>query len=195
MVYYYWFNISKNIPPQGYFELRTDHLLLAVNTEGICIIDEDKYKLSWVGSFHRIEWECTPDSFSIEYTQDNVGGVAPKKIGSTLITPQAHLIDSLASRAIYIIEKAQKAKSKRKSSIAPSKNSNHPNGEPIVTNGKEKSDKRNTIEKRNSKAMAQDLSPSEKRASKMSTSDNPPSFPDSQTAYLKAVNEARKISD
>jgi hypothetical protein len=29
-------------------------------------------------------------------------------MGSTLITPQAHLIDSLASRAVYLIEKAER---------------------------------------------------------------------------------------
>lgn len=58
-------------------------------------------------------------SFTIEYTPPAVTPNAPppKRLGSTLITPQAKLIDSLASRAIYLIEKKQLPKKTPKKSI------------------------------------------------------------------------------
>jgi hypothetical protein len=90
------------MPPDGFFELRTSHLWIAVNEGTIVIIDDDKHKVLWSGQYEDIEWECTPDTITVEMTRDN------KKLGSTLITPQAHLIDSLASRAIYLIEKTER---------------------------------------------------------------------------------------
>ncbi|KAI3637497.1 hypothetical protein MIR68_004146 [Amoeboaphelidium protococcarum] len=104
-----FFPACKNIPPQGYFELRSDHLYVGVNAEGVCIVDDDRHKISWSGKFEGLEWECTPDSVTIEYMPaKSADGLPPKKLGSTLITPQAHLFDSLASRAIYLIEKAER---------------------------------------------------------------------------------------
>lgn len=106
-----YFPACKNVPPSGYFELRTDHLWIAVNAEGLAIIDEDKHKVSWNGSYQGVEWECTPDSITIEFTPNaKPGAPPPKKMASTLITPQAHLVDSLASRAIYNIEKSDRRK-------------------------------------------------------------------------------------
>lgn len=106
-----FFPACKNVPPQGYFELRTDHLLIAVNCDNICILDEDRHKLLWSGTYEGVEWECTPDSITVEYMpKASKDGQPPKKASSVLITPQAHLVDSLAARAIYLIEKAEKSK-------------------------------------------------------------------------------------
>ena len=109
-----FFPACKNVPPQGYFELRTEHFLIGVHRNGICIIDEDKYKVSWNGDFiGGIEWETTPDSVIIEYRPKAVSGGDPnKRMATTLITPQAHLIDSLATKAIRLIEKAERKAAK-----------------------------------------------------------------------------------
>ena len=107
-----FFPACKNVPPSGYFEMRTDHLLLGVNAECMSIVDEDRHRVSWYGNYDGIEWECTPDTVTIEFMPVAKSGNQPgKKMGSTLITPQAHLVDSLASRAIYLIEKKMKRKS------------------------------------------------------------------------------------
>lgn len=58
-----FFAACKNVPPNGYFELRTDHLQFAVNAECICIIDDDRHKMSWTGNFEKIEWECSADRY------------------------------------------------------------------------------------------------------------------------------------
>jgi hypothetical protein len=97
-----FFPACKTAPPEGFFELRTDHLWIAVNNDCVCIVDDDKHKVLWSGTYEEIEWECTIDSVTLEMVKND------KKLGSTLITPQAHLIDSLASRAIYLIEKAER---------------------------------------------------------------------------------------
>lgn len=112
-----FFPACKNVPPEGYFELRTDHLMIGVGRSGICIVDMDKGKVSWYGSYAGVEWECTPDSITIEYRPNTNGnGAAPKRMASTLITPQAHLIDSLASRAVYLIEKSARRPKDRRAS-------------------------------------------------------------------------------
>jgi hypothetical protein len=113
-----FFPCCKNMPPQGHFEKRTDHLLLAVSARSLAIIDEGRFKLGWSGEYMGIEWEASPDSVLIEYTPPNGNG---KRVGTTLITPQAHLIDSLASRAIYNIERATRRQKRKQIAAAAAK--------------------------------------------------------------------------
>jgi hypothetical protein len=147
-----FFPACKSIPPQGYFELRTDHLLIAVNTECVSVIDEDRHKLNWYGAYDVVEWECTPDSITIEYLQQprqSESEPKQKKASSLFITPQAHLIDSLAARAIYLIEREERTKKGqvkvkhhnshhivpgRRSSIAPPGVAPPPVSEPVSLN-------------------------------------------------------------
>jgi hypothetical protein len=116
-----FFPACKNVPPQGFFELRSDHLLVGVNRNGLTIVDDDRHKVLWYGEFEGVEWECTPDSITIEYRPSQVEGQAKKKMASTIITPQAHLIDSLSSRSIYLIETAEKRKKKEAVAAAKKK--------------------------------------------------------------------------
>lgn len=103
-----YFAACKNVPPSGYFELRSDHLWVAVSTEGLTIMDDDRHKMGWYGAYDGISWECTTDSITIEYTAPATPNVPSKRMRTVLITPQAHLIDSLASRAVYNIERAER---------------------------------------------------------------------------------------
>ena len=115
-----FFPACSTMPPSGYFELRTEHLWVTVNAEGMSIIDEDRHRVSWYAQYDALEWECTPDSITIEYTVAGTGanGQAPKRKTATLITPQSHLIDSLASRAIYNIERLERRAQRAKAAVA-----------------------------------------------------------------------------
>lgn len=89
----------RNMPPNGYFELRTDNALIAVNTEGILIVDEDKHKIIFCEPFTHMSWLYSSDTVTLEY------GSASSPESMTLITPQAHLVDRLAFEAVKRIER------------------------------------------------------------------------------------------
>lgn len=116
-----FFAACKSVPPSGYFELRIEHYWVGVNTEGLCVIDGDKNRVIWNGPYETSNWKCTSDTFTIEglvrLADSNLTSGMPlaihgrqtappvKRAVFALITPQAHLIDSLASRAVYNLEK------------------------------------------------------------------------------------------
>jgi len=94
-----FFIATSTVPPKGYFEHRTDTLYVAVNAEGIHVIQSEKYKLLHSFFYDEINWDANKDSLLIEYgPEDN-----PSLL--TLITPQATLIASLVSKAIKNLDK------------------------------------------------------------------------------------------
>lgn len=98
-----FFPACKNVPPSGYFERRTDHLLIGVSPYHLSIVDMDKFKISWATTYDNLLWECTPDS--ITFFPQNTDVATAKSQDILLLTPQAHLVDSLASRAVYLIRR------------------------------------------------------------------------------------------
>ena len=75
----------------------------------------DAHKLDWFANYENIEWECTPDSITVDILPSTSAG---KTTTITLISPQAHLIDSLAGRAIYNIERAERRAARAKKTAA-----------------------------------------------------------------------------
>jgi hypothetical protein len=135
------------------------------------IVDDDRHKILWFGMYDGIEWECSPDSITIEFTPAAKPGQTPKKMGSTMITPQARLVDSLASRAIYMIERRAKKKNNPMAAVAAPISSNNAR-RPSIGGG--------AVSPTDSNAPLVD-----KRQSKSSTNNN-------EADYLNAINAIRR---
>jgi hypothetical protein len=94
-----FFPACKDVPPEGFFELRTDHHLICVNSDGIFVIDDDNHKIIVSEMYDNIAWDISHDYITLEYGPQN------KPILSTFITPQIKLVDDMASKAVEVIEK------------------------------------------------------------------------------------------
>ncbi|EPZ35772.1 second domain of [Rozella allomycis CSF55] len=93
-----WLQACLTVPQDGFFERRKEHILVGVNADGIHVVDLDKKSVLMSESFDNLAWDVSADRLDLEY------GPEDKPSYITLITPQALLIDDLASKAISIIE-------------------------------------------------------------------------------------------
>jgi hypothetical protein len=111
-----FFPACKNVPPNGFFEKRTDHLNIAVNADGVFLMDVDKNKVIGDYTYYNTSWESTADTITLESEpneDDDTDGAALIKVGDDredeimVITPQAPLFDSLATRAVQMLERLE----------------------------------------------------------------------------------------
>lgn len=102
-----FFPACKNVPPNGFFEKRTDHLNLGVNADGMFLIDVDKNKIIGKYTYYNTAWESTADTITLECdgTEEETGAATEDEL--MVITPQAPLFDSLANRAVHLLEKQE----------------------------------------------------------------------------------------
>ncbi|TPX43817.1 hypothetical protein SeMB42_g04568 [Synchytrium endobioticum] len=94
-----WFPACREVPPGGFFEFRTQKWLLGLNAEGFVAVDQNKYKVAFAQPWEQVEWTFSPDTFIVDYRHDR------QKLQLTVITPQAAMIDNLATRQAYLVDK------------------------------------------------------------------------------------------
>ena len=124
-----FFPACRELPEDGHFESRKDPHWVCVNTEGIGLILESKKKLIFFETYDNLAWLCAQDTITLEqYSPVDVVNNSPDISADTrpenallsvrpvsaataepiaylpIVTPQSHLIDSLAVAATRRIE-------------------------------------------------------------------------------------------
>jgi len=96
-----FFPCCEILPPGGYFEMRTQHLLFGVGIEGVTIIDTDKLKIIFSEAWPTLLWEFGADNLKIWY-KDGTNG---KRKNVNIKTPQAAIIENVVKRAVHLLQK------------------------------------------------------------------------------------------
>ncbi|TPX38254.1 hypothetical protein SmJEL517_g00035 [Synchytrium microbalum] len=124
-----WFPACKEVPPGGYFEFRTQKWLLGLNAEGMVVVDQNKYKIAFAQPWEDLEWTFSPDTFIVDYRHER------QKMQLTVITPQAAMIDNLATRQAYLVDKAAQDLHDRRLAASKSQDLNQSLGSGLVAVG------------------------------------------------------------